>query len=375
MQSLTRRATAAFSAVTVVGVLSGAALGGAGLDEPGPLALAVGLAALLWLQRRLPLTALALAACTILALRIAELTGTGAGWLWPATLLYVQAMFLRGTAFFRGTAAVVTIAAVHAVAAFNIDWTVLQHSPGRALAAVGTDALWLTAAIAVAVSYRNWRRWQAESLQRLRTELEEQRTAERLRLAREVHDAVAHTLAVVGVHVNVAADALDDDPEEARAALRLAQDIRRRAMADLSALVGVLRSPSAPGTAPTTPPTAPPALDDLVEGVRGAGLEATLRVTGDEEAVPLPVRLVAAAVVREALTNVVKHARAAHVTVDVHYGPSTEVTVTDDGAGPKEHSSGHGLRGLAERVAALGGVLDARAADGRGFVVRARMPQ
>jgi two-component system sensor histidine kinase DesK len=79
--------------------------------------------------------------------------------------------------------------------------------------------------------------------------------------------------------------------------------------------------------------------------------------------------------VREALTNVVKHAHAAHVTVDVHYGPSTEVTVTDDGAGPTESGSGHGLQGLAERVAALGGVLEARAADGRGFFVHARMPQ
>ena len=368
MQPLTRGATAAFAAVTVLGVLSGAALGGAGLDEPGPLALAVALAALLALGRRWPLTALGLAASTILALRIAGLTGPGAGWLWPATLLYVPAV-LR-----RGIAPVVTIAAVHAVAAFNIAWTVLQQPAARALGTVGIEALWLTAAIAVAVSYRNWRRWQAESLQRLRTELEEQRTAERLGLAREVHDAVAHTLAVVGVHVNVAADALDDDPQEARAALRLAQEVRRRAMADLRSLVGVLRSP-------------PPSLEDFVAVARDAGLDASLRVTGDEEAVPLPVRLVAAAVVREALTNVVRHARAACVAVEVHYGPSTEVTVTDDGAGTDasidtaaetdlDAAPGHGLRGLAERVTALGGTLSARpGGDGRGFVVRATMPQ
>jgi signal transduction histidine kinase len=277
----------------------------------------------------------------------------------------------------RGTRPAVTVAAVHAVAAFVNAWTVLQQPAGPAFGTVGVEALWLTAAIAVTVSYCNWRRWQAESLQRLRTELDEQRGAERLRLAREVHDAVAHTLAVVGVQVSVAADALDDTQlddtqldenlREARTALRTAQEVRRRAMADLGALVGVLRS--------SDQPSRPPALEDLVEVVRGAGLDATLTVTGDEESVPLPVRLVAAAVVREALTNVVRHANAAAVAVEVHYGPSTEVTVTDDGTGGGAAGFGHGLRGLSERVAALGGTLRAQAADGRGFAVHATMPQ
>jgi signal transduction histidine kinase len=358
MQPLSRRTAAACSALTALGIISGAALGSTLTDRgdlveqfggAGPLGLAVTLATLLWLQRSRPLTGLALAAATIIALRVSHLTGPDSGWLWPATLLYAQAALTRRTAW------VVTIAVVHAWTAFSNSWTVLGQPVGRALADVGTEALWLAAVIAATVSYRNWRRWQTESLQRLRTEAEEQRAAERLRLAREVHDAVAHTLAVVGLHVNVAADALDTDPEEARAALRLAQDIRRRAMADLSALVGILRSPD--GAPP--PPVQPPPLAGLVAGVRATGLVATLEVTGDEETIPLPIRLTAAAVVREALTNVVKHANATHVTVQVHYGPSTVVTVRDDGTGPQPGSTGHGLSGLTERVTALGGTLTA----------------
>ncbi|WP_433609786.1 sensor histidine kinase [Dactylosporangium sp. CA-139114] len=362
MHAVTRTTTAAFGGVTVLGVLAAAAASGAPLAAPGPLSLAGTLFALVWVQRRFPLGALGLAVASIVALRLAHLTETG--WLWPATLLYASA------ALTRRTTAVVAIAAGHALWAFTLDWSTLGHSARAAGAAVGTDALWLSAALAVAVSYRNWRRWQDESLRRLRVELDEQRTAERLRLAQEVHDAVAHTLAVVGVHVNVAADALDADPGEARAALRLAQDTRRRAMADLSALVSVLRTTGGDGVAP---PVAPPALEDLVAGVRATGLDARLDVEGDADAVPLPVRLVAAAVVREALTNVVKHAGAGRVTVRVHYGPWVEVAVQDDGAGRGTAPAGHGLRGLAERVAALGGAFTAGAHE-PGFRVQARIP-
>ncbi|GLL04506.1 histidine kinase dimerization/phosphoacceptor domain-containing protein [Dactylosporangium matsuzakiense] len=266
-----------FIAVTVLGVLSVSAAAGTALTAPGPITLASTLALLLWLQRRYPLTALVIGVAAVAALRVSHLTE--AGWLWPATLLYAQA------ALARGTATVVTIAIVNALTAFNLDWTVLQHTARESTATVGTDALWLCATLAITVAYRTWRRLQAESLRRLRTELDKQRTAERLRLAQEVHDAVAHTLAVVGVHVNVAADALDSDPAEARAALRLAQDVRRRAMADLSALVGVLRAPGA-----TVGDTVGGAVGDTVRGaagdaagdaVRGAVGEAVCGTAGD----------------------------------------------------------------------------------------------
>ncbi|GAA2578296.1 sensor histidine kinase [Dactylosporangium fulvum] len=366
MQPLSRRTTAVFSILTVVGVLSGTGLNGESLSGSSALPLGVWLAGLLWLQRRHPVTGLLLGACTVLAFRITGLTDVG--WLWPVTFLYVAAV-LSPRPRIR---TVIAVAVLHALSAFNVDWTVLTHTASRATANVGTEALWLSAVIAAALSYRNWLRWQKEIVQRLRTELDEQRTAERLRVAQEVHDAVAHTLAVVGVHVNVAADALDTAPDEARDALRLAQDVRRKAMADLSSLVGVLRDDR-------LPPAEPLPLDDLVARVRATGLRTTLEVTGDEEETPLAVRLVASRIVREALTNAVRHAGATTVRVAVSYGGSgaagrpTEVTVRDDGAGSSA-PPGHGLTGLAERVAALAGTFRSGNADGGGFEVHAKIP-
>jgi signal transduction histidine kinase len=345
---------AAFAAVTFIAVLSGS---GDRLAE-GSLPLATWLALLVCAQLRWPLTGLITGICSVVAMRLAELT-TG-GWLWPVTLLYVSVVAGPRPRL----KLVVGIAALHTVWAFNLEWTVLQHSASRALAGVGPDALWLTAALAVTVAFGSWRRWTATAIQQQHTELERQRTAERLRVAREVHDTVAHTLAVVGVHLNVAADALDTAPDEARAALRVAQDVRRQAMLDLSSLVGVLRDDHRPTAEPLD-------VAALVAQVRAAGLEAHLHVDGDSEAAALPVRTAVGLVVREALTNTVRHAAARTVTVAVHYGPATEVTVTDDGQG-SHAPDGHGLTGMRERVEALGGSLTT---DGRaGFTVHATMP-
>jgi signal transduction histidine kinase len=343
---------AAFAAVTFIAVLSGT---GDRLAEAA-LPLATWLAALVWAQIRWPLTGLITGICSVVAMRVAELT-TG-GWLWPVTLLYVSVVIgprprLR---------LVVGIAALHAVWAFNLEWTVLQHSASRTLAGIGPDVLWLTAALAVAIAIGNWRRWMHTAIQQERAEIEQQRTAERLRVAREVHDTVAHTLAVVGVHLNVAADALDTAPDEARAALRLAQDVRRKAMGDLSSLVGVLRDDRRPTAEPLD-------LETLVAQVRAAGLDARLHVDGDGAA--LPVRTAVGLIVREALTNTVRHAAARTVTVTVHYGPTTEVTVADDGAG-SQAPFGHGLTGMRERVEALGGSLTTDGAGG--FAVHATIP-
>ena len=283
---------------------------------------------------RWPLTGLIAGICSVVAMRVAELT-TG-GWLWPVTLLYVSVV-LGPRPRLR---LVVGIAAVQAVWAFNLEWAVLQHSASRTVAGIGPEVLWLTAALAVTVAIGNWRRWTRAAIQQQRAEVEQQRTAERLRVAREVHDTVAHTLAVVGVHLNVAADALDTAPDEARAALRLAQDVRRKAMGDLSSLVGVLRDDRRPTAEPLD-------LEALVAQVRAAGLDARLHVDGADAA--LPVRTAVGLVVREALTNTVRHAAARTVTVTVHYGPTTEVTVADDGTG-----SGAPVRARADRDAGAG---------------------
>jgi signal transduction histidine kinase len=175
---------------------------------------------------------------------------------------------------------------------------------------------------------------------------------------------VSHTLAVVGVHLNVALDAFDTEPDEAKASLRLAQDVRGRAMTDLKALVGVLRDGELPALE---------SLDRLLGRVREAGLEVSFNEFGDPVAVPAPVAAAVFRVVQESLTSTVRHAGAGRVVVTVRYAPdSVLVDVQDDGTGGVA-SDGHGIAGMRERVAALGGALTAGPGK-TGFTVRASIP-
>jgi signal transduction histidine kinase len=339
-----------------------AALGGT-VTAGGTLPLTVTLAVSLLWRRRWPVAVLALSAATVTAVRVGQLTDVG--WIWPATAAYASAALAGRLGWAVGIGAVQLW--------FAYAWEGFVQT-GPSLGAVGVEALWLAAVLAGATAYRNWRRWQEEVVVRLRQSVHEleleaarRQAEERLRIAREVHDVVAHTLAVVGVHLNVAADALDTSPEQTRGAIAVAQRVRRDAMTDLAALVGVLRE---------LPVTAD--LPAIVAAVGSADLVARLNQTGDPERAPGPVALSLTRLVQESLTNVVRHARAAIVTVDVHYGPSSVVlTITDDGRGPAADPAptvGHGLAGMRERVAALGGTFSAGPGERSGFVVRAEIP-
>lgn len=359
--------------LTLCGVLGGTALAGGEITYAGAFPLAVLLAGLVYLRHRWPVVALLVGAASVMSYRSSFLTDVG--WVWPVTALYVAAVLKGRLAWATGIGLVEIV--------FALAWEV--SGEGRpfpdAIAAVGMEALWLAAVLAGTNAYLSRRRWQVEVVAA-------QRAAERLQIAQEVHDVVAHTLAVVGVHLNVAADALDaDEPAEARDALRLAQRVRGRAMTDLRSLVGVLRDDA----------TAPPAaglddLADMVARVREAGIDATLTVEGDRGGVAAPVGLAVARVVREALTNTVRHADASRVTVTVTFDPGqVTVTVTDNGHGPAGAQRGpagaasgaghgpagagpgHGIAGMTERVAALGGTVTTGPGH-PGFVVRATIP-
>ena len=140
------------------------------------------------------------------------------------------------------------------------------------------------AAVACTGAYllRTWDRAAGKEVADLRTARarDEWRAEERIAIARDLHDVVSHTLAVVGVHLNVALDAFDTEPDEAKASLRLAQDVRGRAMTDLKALVGVLRDGELPALE---------GLDRLLDRVRAAGLEVSFNEFGDPVTVPAPV--------------------------------------------------------------------------------------
>jgi signal transduction histidine kinase len=247
-----------------------------------------------------------------------------------------------------------------------------------------TDAALLGAVLLLGETVRNRRAWAEEVHGRLRrAELDREREAarrveqERLRIAREMHDVLAHTIAAINVQAAVGADVIEDAPERAAASL---QDIRRQsrdAMTELKATVGVLRE--GPAEAPRAPAPGLADLDGLVEMAAGAGVR--VRVSQGGEARPLTgaVELTAYRIVQEAVTNVVRHAHASTATVTVRYEPDTVVLeIRDDGRGDADGATasqdGHGLIGMRERAAAVGGTLHAGAAPGGGFRVRATLP-
>jgi signal transduction histidine kinase len=356
--------------LTLVAVPAGIAVTGGNEQTVMTGSLACWLAALMLLVRRWPLTVLISGVLGTIAMHTAGLIGSG--WAWPSTAAFV-ALALAG----RLRSAVVTgVLTVW----FGLIWeSVVEQGPAdRVLAQIGGEALWLAAALAVALAYRSTRRWQEEVAARLQQSLHEQeldalrrRAEERVGIARDLHDVVSHTLAVVGVHLNVALDAFDEEPEEARDALRLAQDVRGRAMSDLKSLVDVLRE----GNRIETPAAGLEGLAGLTEQVRAAGLAVTVTELGERAEVPAPVATAVYRVVQEALTNTVRHAGAGRVTVALQYTPaSVTVEVTDDGAGGAGSTEGHGIMGMRERVAALGGALTAGPGPDAGFTVRAMIP-
>ena len=201
-------------------------------------------------------------------------------------------------------------------------------------------------------------------------------TEERLRIARELHDVVAHTMSVVAVHAGSGRMVAASDPAAAERALETIETTTRSALGEMRRLLGVLRSGD--GHEPGALGPAPGLLDlpALVAEVAGSGVDVDLRVEGERPAVPPGVDLSAYRVVQEALTNVIKHAGTASATVDVRYsGSEIAVEVVDDGRGADANTSGgHGLIGMRERVAVHGGELEAGPRPAGGFRVAARFP-
>jgi signal transduction histidine kinase len=190
---------------------------------------------------------------------------------------------------------------------------------------------------------------------------------ERLKIARDIHDVVAHTVAVIGVQAKVAAETLDDSPGEAEKALQIINEATRDATAELRATVGVLRSQS------LHPAPRLNQVRELVDSVASGDLAVELEFRGESRQLGDLVELVAYRVVQEALTNVVRHASATKARVEIEYGDAELiVTVSDDGVGGAP-AEGYGITGMRERVEAIGGNLSIGAADLGGLCVLTRL--
>jgi signal transduction histidine kinase len=219
----------------------------------------------------------------------------------------------------------------------------------------------------------------AERAQHAREEDERRAIAtERSRIARELHDVLAHNLSVMVVQASGARQVLEKDPARAVEAAALIERTGREALAELRHLFGPVRRGD--GVALSGPPSIA-RLDELARRARAAGLRVELRVTGDSVELPAGIDLAAYRIVQEALTNTLKHSAGASARVTVAYEPNELVLgVEDDGEGTREGyelgdaGGGHGLAGMRERAAIYGGVVQAGREPGGGFAVRARLP-
>ncbi|MET8825234.1 sensor histidine kinase [Streptomyces sp. NPDC004610] len=232
---------------------------------------------------------------------------------------------------------------------------------------------WFLCAVVTGLADRNWQAYLRQTEQRA---LEAERTREeaalrrageeRLRIARELHDSLTHSISIVKLQAGVAVHLARKRGEEVPPALLAIQEAGGEAMRELRATLEVLRTDEAPGS---------PAL--LIERARAAGLTVGLAVTGAERPLPPPVERAAYRIVQECLTNAARHAGPAEIRVRLDYGPARlTVRVDDDGAADPDRPPrpGTGLTGMRERVTALGGTLLTGPRPEGGFAVRAELP-
>jgi signal transduction histidine kinase len=226
------------------------------------------------------------------------------------------------------------------------------------------------------------RRQRTADLERHAADLQADRAAlareavadERARIAREMHDAVAHSVSVMVLQAGAAEQVLATAPERARESLVTIQDTGREAIVELRRMLGLLRDPVA--DASLAPQPSVDRLDALLDQVRAAGLPVELTVEGQPRRLPPGIDRSAYRIVQEGLTNALKHAGPAHASVRLRYGErALELEVLDDGRGPVGASGGgFGLLGMRERAALYGGVLAAQERPGGGYALSARLP-
>jgi signal transduction histidine kinase len=340
------------------------------IPHPSPAAMllvVVASLALAW-RRRWPVA--------VLAVSLAAVTGfsllgyvNGAALLAPVLALYAVAS--QDTTRRAVLAAVVTVGVLLAATAARNP---LGHFYGGGFDLIpflGAAALF--AGIAVA----NRRAYVASIHDRAQQEAQRRIDEERLRIARELHDVVAHTMATINVQAGAAAHVLTTRPETAGEALQAIKTASKQGLQELRAILNVLRQ--ADDADPTQPAPGIAQLETLVAGARQAGVETTLTVTGEPGPLPAAADLAAYRIVQESLTNTIRHAGPATASVTLSYrGTELAIEITDTGLGASASTfrdgTGHGIAGMRERAAAVGGLVEAGPAPGGGFRVAARLP-
>jgi signal transduction histidine kinase len=229
--------------------------------------------------------------------------------------------------------------------------------------------------------------WQFQQEERRRREAERQRSQEeerrqaadeRVRIARELHDILAHSLSLINVRASVALEVMQDNPGEVRPALQAIKQASRDGLTDVRAVLATINPDGEGGQAPRAPAPDLSRLAELVRQAEAAGLRVELETVGTRRQLPAAVELAAYRIIQEALTNIMRHSGARSASLVVQYAQSAlSVGVADPGPAqlkPDGHVGGSGLVGIRERAASLGGTA-AAAPDGRGgFTVMAMLP-
>ncbi len=266
----------------------------------------------------------------------------------------------------------------------GLPWA-LGHSGAPQVLAALAIAAWLLVALAGAEGVRARREHFAEARRARELQARTQADEERLRIAQELHDVLAHNISLINVQSGVALHLMDEKPEQARIALTAINEASADALREVRSVLGVLRGTSE--QAPRAPTAGLDRIDDLVTRTTAAGVGVTLKVHGERRPLPASIDLAAFRIVQEALTNIVRHAGAGAATVELTYGPDElTVQVDDDGHGRSAsggrrevrsadgEGGGNGIPGMRERAVALGGTFDAGPRSTGGFRVSARIP-
>jgi signal transduction histidine kinase len=366
-----RRDVALTAAVVVLGQVDAIAPGLYGTNVVGPrwavsvTYLVAGLAVLVRRTRPGLAFAVGIGALAVQALTIG--TSEGNGSLLPALLL-CYSVAVHGSRRVALTALAVIPVASAVRELNNPENTTLA----QVLNGLGWDVV-IVASWLLGAYVRTRRQLVVELRQRAADSAEAAAAAERARVARELHDVLAHSLGVVVVQAEAGEEALARRPELAAESLRSIQRTGREALVEVRRLVGVLREDEAV----REPPRGAGAVSELVRQVSATGLPVELDVDGSVEGLPAAPDLAVYRIVQESLTNVLKHAGASRARVHIARRPDRVcVEVTDDGRGVEsgaDDGSGNGLLGMRERVTALGGTFSAGPERGGGFAVRAEL--
>ncbi|MFE9017337.1 sensor histidine kinase [Streptomyces sp. NPDC007808] len=259
------------------------------------------------------------------------------------------------------------------VAHWLYEWLPPSGDAAASWTQEGVIAAWVAAILAVSelarTRHEQWARERAERARAARRRADE----ERLRIARELHDVLAHSISVINVQAGVGLALLDSDPEQARTALTTIKAKSKEALGEVRQVLDTLRTP---GDAPRAPAPGLDRLPELVSQAAGAGL--TVEVEGEPPRLAPATDLAAFRIVQEALTNVVRHSGSRHARVRLDHGDGAtlRLRIDDDGpaTGADAGGSGNGLAGMRERAAALGGTIEAGPRADGGFRVLAVLP-